>query len=80
MALSFANLKPAGIKAPSMKAFKMPSIQAPKVSGFTTQVPKIPGQKTLKSFNFSKLAKQPKIPKAPKIAVMKRAIKKNAGY
>lgn len=55
---------------PKAPVFKMPNITQPKV----------PKQPNLTQFNFAKFTKPPKLPKEPKIAILHKAIKKNAGF
>lgn len=79
--MSTSFLKASGIPKLSTKttAFMMPKI--PKPPNLIS--PKIPNQKTYKSIDFSKILKPPKLPKAKKISIIKRAIKKakkNVGY
>ena len=49
--------------------FKIPKL--PKVS-----IPKMPGALKVKPFDFSKFSKPIKLPKSPKIAIIKSSIKK----
>lgn len=58
-------------KFSSVDAFKMP-----KMPKFNMGAPKTPGLAEAKSFDFSKLSKGPKLPKSPKVKIMKLAIKK----
>ena len=60
--------KPLAIPKPPV--FKMPNITQPKV----------PKQPNLSQFNFAKFTKPVKLPKEPKIAILHKAIKKNAGF
>lgn len=64
-------------KTPSV-SFKMP--KAP--SSFKIVQPKIPKGNAPASFNFGKFTKMPKAPKAAKINILKRAVKKakNVGF
>jgi hypothetical protein len=67
-------LSPAGVAKVS---FKVPGMgKVPKLPGLSTKMPKMPGAIKDKPFNFSSLAKAPKIPKSPKIAIIKASIKK----
>ena len=68
---------------------KFPNLKIPKASSAKIIQPKVPtGKSTISSlgnsakFNFSKFTKAPKLPKATKLSIVKKAVKKakNVGY
>ena len=76
----FTKLKEAGLPKMSAKFSKLAS--APKLPYTSIKEPKMPSGKTSKSFDFSKFTKTKKLSKAPRVAILKKAIKKvkNVGY
>lgn len=76
MAFNFGKLKAAGIPQPLARVAKIVKEKTPKPVNFD----KISVMKDAiaKPVNFSKMTKMAKLPKAPKIALIKRAIKKAA--
>jgi hypothetical protein len=78
MNLSFTKLKNAGLPKTSAKfasftkapSIKQPSIKAPKLS--TTKQPK--------AFNYSSITKLTKLPKSPKVTILKKAVKKAKAF
>jgi len=72
--LKAAGLPKLSAKVSTMKDFKTKSIKTPKVKESKVKEPK--------PFDFKKYTKIAKLPKSPKIALIKKAIKKtkNVGF
>lgn len=71
--ITFSKLKIAGLPKASAKFSKLGGIKkAPNISIKDT---KIPMEKNLKSFDFTKYTKTPKLPKQKKVTILKKAIK-----
>lgn len=81
MALSFTKLKSAGLPRTSAKFTKLAKARKP--FSLSAIKPKVPTDKKLKDYDFNKFTKAPKLPKAAKLAIVKKAIKKakkNVGF
>lgn len=76
MAFNFGNLKPAGVSKTGTKVAKL--VKDTKMKPVNLNKISIMKDKVSKSFDFNKMTKVSKLPKAPKIALMKKAIKKAA--
>lgn len=74
MALSFKKIKAAGIPGMSAKSISSPAL--PKLPEITWHEPKVGAAMKYKTPNLGKYTKLSKIPKSPKMAVIKKALKK----
>ncbi len=80
MALNYAKLKSAGIPEMSTRVSKL--VKDRKLKPVALKKINILKDKTFKEPNFGKMTKLAKLPKAPKIALIKKVIKKqkNVGF
>jgi len=81
MNLSFTKIKSAGLPKTSAKLAKAAAVNK-KMPSFSMPKPKNLDSKMPKPIDVSKFTKTVKLPKSPKVAVLKKAIKKakNVGY
>lgn len=74
MALNYGKLKAAGVPQSAMRVSKL--VKDRKLPSLTFNKVKVIKDKVSKAFDFNKFTKKDKLAKAPKIALLKKAIKK----